>query len=150
MTKEHLVCLLALAAFVPGPASAQPSPSQLTWFEVARVTDAKYARTLFVAREGAVVEGFAKYWSRLIYTVPHTIGVYDNAPIAPENVKGSAQYIEMRTLHLMDCNKQTFATSKVDFYDIDGKVVSRGLINEGATAVEPKSLQAQEAEIVCQ
>ena len=144
MKKHCPACLIALV--LAAPASAQP---QLTWFEVARIGDAKYARTLFVAREGAVVEGFAKYWSRLIYTVPHTISVYDNAPIAPENVKGSAQYIEMRTLHLMDCNKKTFATSKVDFYDLDGKVVSRGLINEGATAIEPKSLQAQEAEIVC-
>ena len=97
-----------------------------------------------------MVDGFAKYWSRLIYAVPHTIGVYDNAPIAPENAKGSAQYIEMWTLHLMDCNRKTYATSRVDFYDMGGKVVSRGLINEGPAPVEPKSLQALAADIVCQ
>ena len=123
---------------------------QLTWFEVARIGDAKYARTVFVAREGAVVDGFAKYWSRLVYALPHSTSVYDNALIAPENAKGTAQYIEIRTLHLMDCNKKTFATSRMDFYDISGKIVSRGLINEGPAAIEPKSLQAQEAEIVCQ
>ena len=140
-----------LVAFVifSQSALAQPAAGELTWFEVARIGDAKYARTVFVAREGAVVDGFAKYWTWLIYTVPHTIGVYDNTLIAPENVKGSAQYIEMRTLHLMDCNKKTYATSKVDFYDVTGKVVSRGLFNEGATQIEPKSLQAMEAEIVC-
>lgn len=130
-------------------ALAQPATGELTWFEVARIGDAKYARTIFAAREGAVVGGFAKYWSRVIYQVPHTIGVYDNALIAPENVKGSAQYIEMRTLHLMDCNKKTYATSKVDFHDVTGKVVSRGLFNEPPAAIEPKSLQALTADIVC-
>ncbi|MBC8036952.1 MAG: hypothetical protein H7X89_07030 [Rhizobiales bacterium] len=131
------------------PALAQPATGELTWFEVARIGDAKYARTVFVAREGAVEGGYAKYWSRVIYTVPHTISVYDNTLIAPENAKGTAQYIEMRTLHLMDCGKKTYATSKVDFHDVTGKVVSRGLFNEPPAPVESQSLQAQEAEIVC-
>jgi hypothetical protein len=143
-----LIGLFSQSAFAAAP-QAQMGPGQLTWFEVARVGDAKYARTVFAAREGAIVDGFAKYWSRLIYTSPHTIGIYDNTVIAPENVKGSAQYIEMWTLHLMDCNKKTFATSRVDFYDTGGKVVSRGLINEGPAPIEPQSLQAQAAEIVC-
>ncbi len=62
---------------------------------------------------------------------------------------GQAQFIEMWTLNLMDCNKQTVATSKADFYDVSGKIVSRGLMNIGPTPVEPKSIQAMAAEIVC-
>ena len=130
-------------------ADAPAAPTGLSWTEVMRIADAKYGRAVFVAREGAVVDGFAKYWNRLVYTVPHPVGVYDNAPIAPENIKGQAQFIEMWTLHLMDCNRQTVATSRADFYDTGGRVVSRGLINQGPTSIEPKSLQALAADIVC-
>jgi len=141
-----LVSMIALAA---PSAFAADAPSGLSWAEVARINDAKYARTVFVAREGAVVEGFAKYWGRMVYTTPHPVGIYDNQLIAPENSKGKTQFIEMWTLHLMDCNKKTVATSKSDFYDVSGKIVSRGLMNIGPTPIEPKSLHALAAEIVC-
>lgn len=141
--------LASVIGLVSQSAFAADAP-ELTWYEVARIGDAKYARTVFVAREGAVVDGFAQYWSRLVYALPHITNVYDNELIAPQNAKGTAQYIEIRTLHLMDCNKQTFATSRMDFYDLGGKIVSRGLVNQGPAAIEPKSLQALAAEIVCQ
>lgn len=141
-------CIFTLA-LMPQSALAADAPTGLSWAEVMRIADAKYGRAVFVAREGVVVDGFAKYWNRLVYTVPHPVGVYDNAPIAPENIKGQAQFIEMWTLHLMDCNRQTVATSRADFYDTGGRVVSRGLINQGPAPIEPKSIQALAADIVC-
>src|ERR1700754_5122963 len=107
LTRTKVIAILT--GLFSQAAMAQPATGELTWFEVARIGDAKYARTVFAAREGAVEGGFAKYWSRVIYTAPHTVSVYDNALIAPENVKGSAQYIEMRTLHLMDWGKKDYA-----------------------------------------
>jgi len=138
-----------MIALVSQSAFAADAPAPLSWTEVVRINDTKYARTVFVAREGAVADGFAKYWGRMVYTTPHPVGIYDNALIALENSKGQTQFIEMWTLHLMDCTKQTVATSKSDFYDVSGKIVSRGLLNQGPIPVEPKSLHALAAEIVC-
>lgn len=144
------ICFFTLSiALAPQSVVAADTPSGLSWAEVMRIHDAKYGRTVFVAREGAVVDGFAKYWSRLVYTLPHPVGIYDDQLVAPENSKGQTQFIEMWTLNLMDCNRQTVATSKADFYDIGGKIVSRGLLNQGPAPIEPKSLPALAAEIVC-
>ncbi len=149
MRRARISILVSMIALMPRGALAADATTSLSWTEVVRINDTKYARTVFVAREGAVVDGFAKYWGRMVYTTPHPVGVYDNALIAPENSKGQTQFIEMWTLHLMDCNKKTVATSKSDFYDAGGKIVSRGLLNQGPIAVEPKSLHALAAEIVC-
>ena len=149
MRRAQVSILVSMIALMPRGALAADAAPSLSWAEVVRIADTKYARTVFVAREGAVVDGFAKYWGRMVYTTPHPVGIYDNQLIAPENSKGQTQFIEMWTLHLMDCNKQTVATSKSDFYDVSGKIVSRGLMNIGPAPIEPKSLHALAAEIVC-
>ncbi len=124
-----------------------PAQAAANWVQVGR-TPASVAMSVDRASVQAA-NGHVTYWDRFLYPEPHPIGVYDNTPISGDNLKGTTFFVEMRGFHDVDCVGKTILTTREEFYDASGAMVSRAASVIGPKPMPPGSVGADEAAIVC-
>jgi len=96
-----------------------------------------------------VANGRVTYWDRIISPSPHPIGIYEDAPMTGSNVKGTTQFVEMRTFHDVDCKARTDTRTLIRFYDDKGVVVSRVSQTIGPAPIPSNTAGEIEAKALC-
>ena len=103
-----------------------------------------------IDKDSVVVSGtHVKFKDRTVYPAQRLIGIYDSKPMKTENVNGAAYYVAMRGTREIDCATHKYSTSAVDYFNAAGIAVSKVVQDPVPAALEPDSIPAQEARLVC-
>lgn len=93
--------------------------------------------------------GHVRFWLRQQLDAPHPIGIYGGKPMKGENILGTTQFVEMRSLIDIDCATHTAANPYVKFYDATGQVVSEAQGLGGSKPIGAVAVIATVAKSTC-